>query len=63
MATIKSLKAKALEYFYADNFKDLETVMNSLREKSPEAADRLRDYMADLIREQAELESIGGLEW
>lgn len=63
MATVKSLKIKAFEYFYADNFKDLEDVMVALREKSPKAADRLRDEFADLIRERDELEVIGGMEW
>ena len=63
MATIKSLKIKAYEFFYADNFKDLEDVMISLREKSPTAADKLRDEFSDLIRERDELEDIGGIEW
>ncbi|UNA01105.1 hypothetical protein Loshitsa2_00028 [Erwinia phage Loshitsa2] len=59
MATIKSLKIKAFEYFYADNFKDLEDVMTTLREKSPAQADKLRDEFSDLIRERVELEEIG----
>lgn len=63
MATIKSLKIKAFEYFYADNFKDLEDVMIALREKSPTAADRLRDEFADLIRERDNLDLIGEEVW
>lgn len=64
MVTVKSLKIKAIEYFYADNFVDLENVMDSLRLKSPSAADRLRDEFADRIRERDALELIGeGMTW
>lgn len=63
MATVKSLKIKAMEYFYADNFKDLEDVMVSLAEKSPKAHAALRDEFAAHIAESNELEHIGAFEW
>lgn len=61
--TTKALKIKALEYFYAGNFKDLEDVMTSLAQKSPKAHAKLRDEMAAHIAESNELDEIGGLEW
>lgn len=61
--TTKTLKIKALEYFYAGNFKDLEDVMTSLAQTSPKAHAKLRDEMAAHIAETNELDDIGGLEW
>lgn len=63
MATTKSLKAKAREYFYAENYADLEDVMLSLQEKSSKQAAALRSEFEDLIFERALLDEIGGLEW
>lgn len=59
MATIKSLKAKAREYFYAENFVDLEDVMESLQLKSPLAAAKLRAEFDDVIQDNALLDEIG----
>lgn len=60
MANVKTLTAKAREFFYADNFLDLEDVMTALREKSPAAADRLRDEFADILVEQDLMDDIMG---
>ena len=62
MATVKALKAKAREYFYSSNFADLEDVMNSLNEKSPVQAGRLRREFEDIIMEHHLLDEIGELD-
>lgn len=61
MATIKSLKSKAREYFYAENYADLEDTMLSLQEKSPLQAAALRREFEDLIFERSLLDEIGSL--
>lgn len=60
MAKVKQLVAKAREYFYADNFLDLEDVMRTLAERSPAAHQRLAEEFADLIMEQDLMDSIMG---
>lgn len=58
MAKIKDLAAKAREYFYADNFLDLEDVMLLLAERSPAMHQRLTQEFADIIMEQDLMDDI-----
>lgn len=63
---VSDLKAKAREYFYAENYADLEDVMITLNSKSPLEAGKLRHEFEDIIMEVHlldEVGSIGGSEW
>lgn len=63
---VRDLKDKAREYFYADNFADLEDVMITLGQKSPTEAAKLRREFEDFIMEVHlldEVGAIGGEEW
>lgn len=61
MATVKTLVMQAREYFYAENYLDLETIMDSLREKSPTRAATLRVEFEDMIAERALLDDMGDI--
>lgn len=61
MASVKSLKAQAREYFYAENYVDLEDVMTSLELKSPKQAASLRGEFEDLIHERSLVDEVGEL--
>ena len=58
---IKQLKALAREYFYADNWVDLEDTMLRLKAKSEKAAADLRVEFEDSIMETHLLDEVGGI--
>lgn len=58
---IKQLKALAREYFYAENWVDLEDTMLRLRSQSEKAAADLRVEFEDSIMETHLLDEVGGI--
>lgn len=58
---IKQLKALAREYFYAENWVDLEDTMLRLRSQSEKAAADLRVEFEDSIMENHLLDEVGGI--
>ncbi|QHJ78091.1 MAG: hypothetical protein [Caudoviricetes sp.] len=63
MATLKALKIKAMEYFAAGNFLDLEDVMLTLAEKHPKAHAKLVQEFDEALALEIEMEVMGDDEW
>lgn len=61
MAKINELKALAREYFYAENWVDLEDTMLRLQQVSPAAAAKLRVEFEDFIMEEHLLDEVGAI--
>lgn len=60
--TAKEMSMRAIELYYEEKHDELETILNALRERAPKMHRRTVEHLDSLIHEQADLDSVGGIE-
>lgn len=58
----KEMSLRAIELYYEGKHDELETILDALRERAPKTHRRTGEYLDSLIREQADLDSVGSIE-
>lgn len=60
--TAKEMSMRAIELYYEEKHDELETILSALRERAPKMHRRTVERLDSIIHEQADLDSVGGIE-